>query len=175
MAKTGVSASVPPAPTAAAPPASTTSNSAVDDHNRLAYSEIHSDEKTATCAAFLTRAAAFFAACGILRIERVPVSLTRRSPELAEHRTVEPRIVQFKAEPVRSVDPRAPRIRRRTVRKVLRELQHRGQRQLPRPETWSAIGWIQISEVLVGGHDIQPVPHQHQRRPPRTRCHAAGD
>jgi hypothetical protein len=33
-------------------------HSAVDDHSRLAYSEIHSDEKAATCAGFLTRAAA---------------------------------------------------------------------------------------------------------------------
>ncbi|MFJ5780444.1 IS481 family transposase [Streptomyces sp. NPDC093094] len=46
-------------------------HSAVDDHSRLAYSEIHGDEKAATCAAFLTRAAAFFAASGIGRIERV--------------------------------------------------------------------------------------------------------
>ncbi|MGV9907822.1 IS481 family transposase [Streptomyces sp. NPDC003388] len=46
-------------------------HSAVDDHSRLAYSEIHPDEKAATCAAFLTRAAAFFAAAGIDRIERV--------------------------------------------------------------------------------------------------------
>ncbi|WP_086831111.1 IS481 family transposase [Streptomyces sp. NRRL B-24572] len=46
-------------------------HSAVDDHSRLAYSEIHPDEKVATCAAFLTRAAAFFQAQGIDRIERV--------------------------------------------------------------------------------------------------------
>ena len=46
-------------------------HSAVDDHSRLAYSEIHPDEKAATCAAFLRRAAAFFHATGIERIERV--------------------------------------------------------------------------------------------------------
>ncbi|MFF9607656.1 IS481 family transposase [Streptomyces sp. NPDC014684] len=46
-------------------------HSAVDDHSRLAYSEIHSDEKVATCAGFLTRAAAFFHTHGITRIERV--------------------------------------------------------------------------------------------------------
>ncbi|MEU9751500.1 IS481 family transposase, partial [Streptomyces niveus] len=46
-------------------------HSAVDDHTRLAYSEIHPDEKVATCAGFLTRAAAFFADHGITRIERV--------------------------------------------------------------------------------------------------------
>lgn len=33
-------------------------HSAVDDHTRIAYSEIHPDEKAATCAAFLRRAAA---------------------------------------------------------------------------------------------------------------------
>ncbi|MFE0649182.1 IS481 family transposase [Streptomyces sp. NPDC059534] len=46
-------------------------HSAVDDHSRLAYSEIHGDEKVATCAAFLARAAAFFHSQGIDRIERV--------------------------------------------------------------------------------------------------------
>ncbi|MFJ7264533.1 IS481 family transposase [Streptomyces globosus] len=46
-------------------------HSAVDDHTRLAYSEIHHDEKADTCADFLHRAAAFFADHGIDRIERV--------------------------------------------------------------------------------------------------------
>lgn len=46
-------------------------HAAVDDHSRLAYVEIHDDEKGPTCAAFLTRAAAFFASHGIGRIERV--------------------------------------------------------------------------------------------------------
>ncbi|MGJ0153116.1 IS481 family transposase [Streptomyces sp. CH8.1] len=46
-------------------------HSAVDDHTRLAYSEIHDDEKVATCAGFLARAAAFFHSQGITRIERV--------------------------------------------------------------------------------------------------------
>ena len=36
-------------------------HSVVDDHSRLAYSEILPDEKGATCAAFLLRAAAYFA------------------------------------------------------------------------------------------------------------------
>jgi hypothetical protein len=46
-------------------------HSMVDDHTRLAYSEIHDDEKGATAAGFLTRAAAFFAEHGITTIERV--------------------------------------------------------------------------------------------------------
>jgi len=46
-------------------------HSLVDDHSRLAYSEILPDEKGATCAAFLARAAAYFADKGITRIERV--------------------------------------------------------------------------------------------------------
>jgi transposase InsO family protein len=45
-------------------------HAAVDDHSRLAYAEILDDEKGATCAGFLTRAAAFYAAHGI-SIERV--------------------------------------------------------------------------------------------------------
>ncbi len=35
-------------------------HSAVDDHSRLAYSEIHADEKADTCAGFLDRALAYF-------------------------------------------------------------------------------------------------------------------
>lgn len=46
-------------------------HSAVDDHSRLAYSEIHPDEKGATCGAFLARAADYFCAHGIPAIERV--------------------------------------------------------------------------------------------------------
>ena len=43
----------------------------IDDHTRLAYAEIHDDEKADTCAGVLTRAATFFASCGIEKIERV--------------------------------------------------------------------------------------------------------
>ena len=46
-------------------------HSAIDDHSRLAYSEILPDERGGTCAGFLCRAAAFFASMGITRIERV--------------------------------------------------------------------------------------------------------
>jgi transposase InsO family protein len=46
-------------------------HSLVDDHSRLAYSEVLPDEKGATCAGFLTRAAAYFAARGITTIQRV--------------------------------------------------------------------------------------------------------
>ncbi|MFG3098912.1 integrase core domain-containing protein, partial [Streptomyces sp. NPDC048182] len=46
-------------------------HSAVDDHSRLAYSEVHPDEKAVTCAGFLQRAALFFAEHGITRIARV--------------------------------------------------------------------------------------------------------
>jgi transposase InsO family protein len=46
-------------------------HSLVDDHTRLAYSEVLPDEKGPTCAAFLERAAAYFSAKGITSIERV--------------------------------------------------------------------------------------------------------
>ena len=45
-------------------------HTAIDDHSRLAYAEIHDDEKGTTCAGFLTRAAAFYASHGI-HVERV--------------------------------------------------------------------------------------------------------
>lgn len=40
-------------------------HSIVDDHSRLAYSELHPDERAATVAGFLRRALAFFEAKGI--------------------------------------------------------------------------------------------------------------
>jgi transposase len=46
-------------------------HSLVDDYTRLAYSEILPDEKGPTCATFLARAAAYFAAHGIGRIEQL--------------------------------------------------------------------------------------------------------
>jgi transposase InsO family protein len=45
-------------------------HTAIDDRTRLAYSEIHNDEKDNTCAAFLHRALAWFAAHGV-RVRRV--------------------------------------------------------------------------------------------------------
>ena len=46
-------------------------HSLVDDHSRLAYSEVLPDEQGPTCAAFLARAIDYFAAHGITRIERL--------------------------------------------------------------------------------------------------------
>jgi transposase InsO family protein len=46
-------------------------HAAIDDHTRLAYAEVHPDEKADTCAGFLRRAAAAFATHGIDGIERV--------------------------------------------------------------------------------------------------------
>jgi transposase InsO family protein len=61
-------------------------HSLVDDHSRLAYSEILPDEKGRTCADFLRRAAAYFATHGITDIERVLTDnhfSYRRSTEMA--------------------------------------------------------------------------------------------
>ena len=46
-------------------------HSLVDDHTRLAYSEVLPDEKGTTCAGFLLRAADHFAGHGIARIQEV--------------------------------------------------------------------------------------------------------
>lgn len=45
-------------------------HAAIDDHSRLAYAEIHDDERGETCAGFLERAIAFYAALGV-KVERV--------------------------------------------------------------------------------------------------------
>ncbi len=46
-------------------------HSAVDDHTRLAYSEIHPDERADTCAGFLARAAQYLASCGVSGVDQV--------------------------------------------------------------------------------------------------------
>jgi transposase InsO family protein len=46
-------------------------HSLVDDHSRLAYSEVLPDEKGPTCAAFLDRAISYFAEHGINRIDQL--------------------------------------------------------------------------------------------------------
>ena len=46
-------------------------HSAIDAHSRVAYSEIHDDEKGPTCAGFWRRARAFFNSYGIEQIEAV--------------------------------------------------------------------------------------------------------
>jgi transposase InsO family protein len=45
-------------------------HAAIDDHSRLAYLEIHDDERGPTCAGFLERAIAFYAGVGV-QVERV--------------------------------------------------------------------------------------------------------
>jgi hypothetical protein len=62
-------------------------HSAVDDHSRLAYSEILPDEKGASCANFLLRAADYFARCGITTIKEVMTDnhfSYKRSNDMAE-------------------------------------------------------------------------------------------
>jgi leucine-zipper of insertion element IS481/Integrase core domain len=53
-------------------------HNALDDHSRLAYTEILPDECKDTAAAFWARAAAWFAAHGIARIERVLTDIQSR-------------------------------------------------------------------------------------------------
>ncbi len=76
-------------------------HSLVDDHSRLAYSEVLPDEKGSTCAAFLLRAAAYFAEHGITRIERVMTdnhwSYTRSSQVAEAMETLDARHVLIRA------------------------------------------------------------------------------
>jgi transposase InsO family protein len=45
-------------------------HAAIDDHSRLAYIEVHNDERGSTCAGFVERAIAFYASLGV-SVERV--------------------------------------------------------------------------------------------------------
>ena len=62
-------------------------HAAIDDHSRLAYAEIHPDEKGATCAGFLARAAAFFASHGIT-IREVMTDNARNYTQSRDFQTV---------------------------------------------------------------------------------------
>jgi transposase InsO family protein len=76
-------------------------HSVIDDHSRLAYTELHSNEKATTVAAFFTRALAFYAAHGITasRLQTDNAWIYTRNRALAEllaregiaHRTIPPR------------------------------------------------------------------------------------
>jgi transposase InsO family protein len=46
-------------------------HAAIDDHSRLAYAEIHADEKADTCAGFLRRATVALGELGVEHVERV--------------------------------------------------------------------------------------------------------
>jgi Integrase core domain/leucine-zipper of insertion element IS481 len=59
-------------------------HSLIDDHSRLAYSEVLADEKGATCAGFLTRAAGYFTAHNIPRIQRVMTDNVGRVKDLGQ-------------------------------------------------------------------------------------------
>ena len=69
-------------------------HSVVDDHSRLAYSEILDDERADTCAEFFARALDYFAAHGITRVERVMTDNAwsyrhgRQLRQLLEHREI---------------------------------------------------------------------------------------
>jgi transposase InsO family protein len=76
-------------------------HSLVDDHSRLAYSELHRDERAATVVAFVERALAFYAARGV-RVRRLrsdnawTYTHNRALAELlarhgVEHHTIPPR------------------------------------------------------------------------------------
>lgn len=77
-------------------------HSLIDDHSRLAYSEILPDEKGATCAGFLQRAIDYFAAHGIAQIERL---MTDNAGPTATHYE---RFAPHMASPRSSSNPIAP-------------------------------------------------------------------
>jgi transposase InsO family protein len=76
-------------------------HSVIDDHSRLAYTELHRDEKVATVTAFFARALAFYAAHGITasRLQTDNAWTYTRNRALGEllaregisHRTIPPR------------------------------------------------------------------------------------
>jgi transposase InsO family protein len=69
-------------------------HSLVDDHSRLAHSEVLTDKMGTTCAAFLLLAAAYFAAHGIPRIERL---ITDNAWAYRHSTAVQPAVAQLGA------------------------------------------------------------------------------
>jgi transposase InsO family protein len=76
-------------------------HSLLDDHSRLAYTELHEDERAETVTGFVERALAFFARCGIepRRLQTDNAWIYTKNARLAallkargvEHRTIPPR------------------------------------------------------------------------------------
>jgi transposase InsO family protein len=76
-------------------------HSAIDDHSRIAYTEIHRDEKAATVLAFIERALAFYATLGItvsrLQTDNAWTYIHNRAlrellqARAIQHRTIPPR------------------------------------------------------------------------------------
>ena len=72
-------------------------HAAVDDHSRLAYAEIHADQRGGTCAAFLGRAAAFYAAHGV----RIRAVMTDNALNYVQSRPFQAALAQLGARHLR--------------------------------------------------------------------------
>lgn len=84
----------------------------IDDHSRLAYAEIHADEKGTTCAGVLLRAAVFFAGHGIPQIERV---ISDNAPAHQQSAAFHDAVAQLGAEQ-RFIKPHCPWTNRKVER-----------------------------------------------------------
>ena len=92
---------------------------AVDDHSRVAYVEVHPDDRAATCAEFLLNAASSFAARGV-HIERV---MTDRAFSYTESRpfAVALEIIGASHQPTRGYRPQANGKAERFIKTLLDE------------------------------------------------------
>lgn len=79
-------------------------HSIIDDHSRLAYTELHRDQRAATVTAFVARALGFFRSCGIepkrlqtdnawVYVKNVSLAALLKRESIA-HRTIKPRTPQ---------------------------------------------------------------------------------
>jgi hypothetical protein len=88
--------------------------------------------------------------------------LDHPSAELAEHRGVEPLVVEVQPERVLPGDLVPDRVRGLPIGQVLRHLQHRDQRQPARRPPWPAADAEPGGELGVREQLPQPVPHRHR-------------
>ncbi len=101
-----------------------------------------------------------------------PAADSQPIPELAQHRGVQPHIVQHQPQQVLPRDPVRDRLRSLPVRQVVHELQDRHHQQQRRREPWlpkRRVHPLELAgqEVLVPEQHPQRVPHPHLISPPR--------
>jgi hypothetical protein len=107
-------------------------------------------------------------------IQRLGLHRPRDQPgtELAEHREVEPRILQRQAQRVLPVDRAAHHVGRLTVGQVLRHRQHQHDHQLGRGDPRLAAHPEKTPEPLVGPHLAQLITDPDRQTAPGERCHS---
>lgn len=139
-------------------------HAAIDDHTRLAYAEIHDDERGETCAGFLRRAAGFFAAHGIDRIERV---MTDNALAYRRSRTWREALSEIgdQARFTRRYRPQTNGKAERSNRTLLEEWAYQRPFASNNDRAAALPGWLHTYNHHLPHRDRRPTTHSPRQRP----------